>query len=128
MSSLSDNSFLNHLHPWRDFRKSYISKPAFEWFRKALPRMSQTEKEALQAGTVWWDGELFSGTPDWDKLINIPMAELTTEEQSFLNGPVETLCSILDDWEITHHEKDLPVEVWQYIKQNRFFGLIIPKH
>jgi acyl-CoA dehydrogenase len=127
MSSLSDSSFLNHRHPWREFRKSYISKPVFELFRKALPRMSRTEKEALQAGTVWWDGELFSGAPDWNKLIDIPMAKLTADEQSFLNGPVETLCSMLDDWEITHLEKDLPKAVWQFIKENRFFGLIIPK-
>jgi len=95
--------------------------------RKALPPMSQTEKDALEAGTVWWDGDLFSGNPDWQKMLDINAPALSEEEQAFLDGPVETLCKMLDDWHITEERCDLPPEVWQFIKDNGFFGMIIPK-
>src|SRR5438128_5798113 len=96
-------------------------------YRRILPDMSQTEKEAIAAGTVWWDGDLFSGKPDWNKLLRTPTPRLNAEEQAFLDGPVEELCGLCDDWEITHERQDLPPHVWQYIKDKGFLGMIIPK-
>ena len=89
--------------------------------------MSQTEREAIEAGTVWWDGELFSGRPDWEKLLAIPAPKLTAEEQRFLDGECEELCGMVSDWETTHVYKDLPPQVWQFIKDKGFLGMIIPK-
>ncbi|SET26582.1 acyl-CoA dehydrogenase [Nitrosomonas marina] len=111
--------------PW--LRRLIISNQLLKIFRKMLPPISQTEQEALDAGTVWWDGDLFSGKPDWSKLLAYPTPQLSDEERAFLNGPVEQLCDMLDEWRITHELKDLPPEVWQFIKDNGFFGLIIPK-
>ncbi|HQU63553.1 MAG TPA: acyl-CoA dehydrogenase family protein, partial [Nitrosomonas sp.] len=108
-------------------RRLIVSNQILKLFRKMLPQISQTEQEALDAGTVWWDGELFSGKPDWNKLLAYPRPQLSAEEQAFLDGPVEQLCDMLDEWKITHDLKDLPPEVWQFIKDNGFFGLIIPK-
>ncbi len=108
-------------------RRHLISRPIYQLMRDKLPALSQTEREALQAGTVWWDGELFSGKPDWSVLANLPKCELTEEERAFLQGPVETLCQKLDDWDITHNRHDLPDEIWDFIKQYKFCGLIIPK-
>ena len=108
-------------------RRALISDPLLNWFRKALPQVSQTEQEALDAGTVWWDGELFSGQPDWHKLFGTPKPRLTPDEQAFLDGPVEELCRMCDDWEITHELNDLPPEVWQFIKDRGFLGMIIPR-
>lgn len=107
-------------------RRKWLSDPMLEYIRRALPAMSDTEKTAIEAGTVWWEAELFSGEPQWDKLLQTPAPQLTEEERAFIDGPVEQLCKMLDDWEI-HQRKDLPPEVWDYIKQNGFFGLIIPK-
>lgn len=111
----------------RPVRQYLMSKPILKIYRKILPNMSQTEQEALEAGSVWWDGELFSGAPNWEKLLYTPMSKLTQEEQDFIDGPTETLCKMLDDWEITQIKKDLPPEVWQYIRSNGFMALIIPK-
>ncbi|HVY04795.1 MAG TPA: acyl-CoA dehydrogenase [Burkholderiales bacterium] len=108
-------------------RRSLVSDPLFNWFAKALPQVSQTEQEALDAGTVWWDGELFSGQPDWNKLLGTPKPRLTPDEQAFVDGPVEELCRLCDDWEITHELNDLPPHVWQFIKDRGFLGMIIPK-
>ncbi|MDR4518486.1 MAG: acyl-CoA dehydrogenase [Nitrosomonas sp.] len=108
-------------------RRLIVSNQVLKIFRKMLPQISQTEQEALDAGTVWWDGDLFSGKPDWNKLLAYPKPQLSEEEQAFLDGPVEQLCEMLDEWQITHDLKDLPPEVWQFIKDNGFFGLIIPK-
>ena len=108
-------------------RRSLVSDPLLNWFRKALPQVSQTEQEALDAGTVWWDGELFSGQPDWNKLYGTPKPRLTPDEQAFLDGAVEDLCRMCDDWEITHELNDLPPEVWQFIKDRGFLGMIIPR-
>ncbi len=108
-------------------RRALVSEPLLNWFRKALPQVSQTEQEALDAGTVWWDGELFSGNPDWNKLYAIPKPRLTPEEQAFLDGPVEELCRMCDDWKISHELNDLPPEVWQFIKDKGFLGMIIPR-
>jgi acyl-CoA dehydrogenase len=111
----------------RALRRVFLSGPIFSLFRKALPSMSSTEREALEAGSVWWDGELFSGKPAWEKLFSLPKPSLSIEEQAFVNGPVEELCRMLNDWEITNDRRDLPPEVWQFIKDKGFFGMIIPK-
>src|SRR5690606_19893581 len=92
-----------------------------------LPSMSRTEQEALEAGNVWWEGELFSGAPTWSKLRSLPPPRLTDEEQAFLDGPTETLCRMLDDWQITHELADMPRAVWDYLLEERFFAMIIPK-
>ena len=108
-------------------RRAVFSNPVLSLYRRILPDMSQTEKEAIDAGTVWWDGDLFSGKPDWDKLLRTPEARLTAEEQAFLDGPCEELCAMTNDWQITHETYDLPPHVWQYIKDKGFLGMIIPK-
>ncbi len=108
-------------------RRAVLSAPLMRRYRALLPTMSATEREALEAGTVWWDGELFSGKPDWNKLMQSAAPVLSAEEQAFLDGPCETLCRMLDDWEITHVRGDLPPEVWAYLKQHGFFAMIIPK-
>ncbi len=108
-------------------RQALVSTKALIFFKRVLPALSQTEQEALDAGTVWWDGDLFSGKPEWSKLLKIDTSTLNKEEQAFLDGPVNQLCAMLDDWAITHEHKDLPPEVWQFIKNNGFFAMIIPK-
>lgn len=110
-----------------DIRRERLTKPALNFFRKVLPAMSETEKTALEAGTVWWDGELFSGAPNWQRLISMPDAELSPEEQAFIDGPVEEFCGMLNEWDITHKDADLPPEAWEFLKKNKFFGMIIPK-
>ena len=107
-------------------RRRVFSAPAFALFKKVLPSMSSTEKEALEAGTVWWDQELFSGNPHWHKLLDVPLYEHSKEERDFLDGPTEELCEMINDWEITHELRDLPQPVWDYLKKNGFFGMIIP--
>ncbi|WP_137886816.1 acyl-CoA dehydrogenase [Pseudomonas sp. 2FE] len=109
-----------------ELRRKWISTPLFAWFQRTLPAMSETERDAIEAGTVWWDGELFSGRPNWDKLLAYPKAQLTEEEQAFLDGPTEELCAMVSDWEIGQL-LDLPPAAWEHIKQHGFFALIIPK-
>jgi acyl-CoA dehydrogenase len=108
-------------------RRAVLTNHVLAVYRRILPDMSQTEKEAIDAGTVWWDGDLFSGKPDWDKLLAVPAPRLSAEEQAFLDGPVEELCALCNDWEITHERQDLPPHVWQFIKDKGFLGMIIPK-
>lgn len=108
-------------------RQRFFSKPVCNKIRNMLPNISQTEQEALDAGTVGWEAELFSGRPDWKKLINQEPAILNEEEQAFIDGPIEQLCAMLDDWEITHELNDLPESVWSFIKEHKLFGMIIPK-
>ena len=108
-------------------RRNVVSAAVFRIFRKVLPQISATEQEAIDAGTVWWDGELFSGNPDWAKLLAFPKCGVSEREQAFLDNEVEQLCAMLDDWDITHNRADLPPEVWQFIKDKGFFGMIIPK-
>jgi len=108
-------------------RRALLSDPLLGWFRKVMPQVSQTEQEALDAGTVWWDGDLFSGKPDWNKLLAYPKPTLTAEEQGFVDGPVEELCGMCDEWQISYELNDLPPEVWQFIKDKGFLGMIIPK-
>ena len=107
-------------------RRKLFSAPMFAWFQRVLPPMSDTERDAIEAGTVWWDGELFSGRPDWDKLLAYPKAQLSEEEQAFLDGPTEELCAMVSDWQIGQ-QMDLPAKAWEHIKQHGFFALIIPK-
>ena len=109
------------------FRKQFITSKALAFYRKIMPKISRTEREALEAGTVWWDKDLFSGKPNWKKLMDLPYQALTQEEQDFLKGPVETLCSMTCDWDITQNRVDMPEDVWRYIREQGFFGLIIPK-
>ncbi|GLQ88121.1 acyl-CoA dehydrogenase [Dyella flagellata] len=109
------------------FRRKQISAPLLKIFAKVTPKLSDTEQTALEAGTVGFEGELFSGKPDWHELLKQPKPELSVEEKAFLDGPVEQLCGMLDDWQITHELADLPPEVWEFIKKHKFFGMIIPK-
>lgn len=109
------------------FRRDYITRPIFSFARGVLPSMSDTEREALEAGDVWWDADLFTGDPDWSKLLAYPQARLTDEERAFLNGPVDQLCAMLDEWKINWEWRDLSPQAWDFIKKNRFFGMIIPK-
>jgi len=109
-----------------DVRVRWLSAPLFSWFRRTLPPMSQTEREAIDAGTVWWDGELFSGRPDWSTLLAYPKVQLTDEEQAFLDGPTDELCAMVTDWQIGQ-DMDLPPQAWSHIKEQGFFALIIPK-
>jgi acyl-CoA dehydrogenase len=108
-------------------RTRLVSKPFLMVYRRLLPPMSSTEREALEAGTVWWDGELFSGKPDWSKLMSAEAPKLSAEERAFLDGPCEELCRMLDEWDITHRRADLPPEAWEYLKRKGFFAMIIPK-
>ena len=111
----------------RPLRKALITRPFMKTYLKLLPTMSQTEKEALEAGTVWWDGELFTGAPHWPKLLAAKPPQLSAAEQAFLDGPCEELCRTLDDWNITHERADLSPQVWEFLKTRGFFAMIIPK-
>ena len=108
-------------------RRQLLIAPLLALYRKVLPEMSDTERESLEAGTVWWEAELFSGQPDWHKLVAYPAPTLTAEEQAFVDGPVNELCNMVNDWEITEELHDLPQQVWDYLKQQGFFGMIIPR-
>ena len=108
-------------------RRALLTGPIFALYKKMLPAMSQTEREALEAGTVWWEGELFSGKPAWGKLLAYPQPKLSAEEQAFLDKECEALCAMANDWNTTQIHHDLPPEVWAYIKEKGFLGMIIPK-
>lgn len=110
-----------------ELRRDFITKRAIAVYRKMLPRVSATEQAALDAGTVWWEGELFSGKPDWTVLNRLPAPELTAEEQAFLDGPCEELCRSVDEWQITHELADLPPQMWKTLRRRGFFAMIIPK-
>jgi acyl-CoA dehydrogenase len=110
-----------------NFRRDWITKPIFRMAAHALPRLSDTEREAIEAGDVWWDADLFTGNPDWKKLLAFAPAKLSQEEQQFLDGPVEELCRMLNDWKINWEWHDLPPEVWEFLKSRKFFAMIIPK-
>lgn len=111
----------------KPLRKQWITRRIFLLYNRVMPTLSATEQEALGAGSVSWEGDLFSGAPDWQKLLAMPKPKLTPEEQAFLDGPTDTLCSMINDWDITHNLMDLPPNLWAFIKQEGFFGLIIPK-
>jgi acyl-CoA dehydrogenase len=108
-------------------RRRFISEPVLRLFRTVMPAMSQTERDALEAGTVWWESELFSGKPDWRRFASLTPSRLSREEQAFIDGPVERLCEMLDDWRITEEHHDLPTQVWEFLKEQHFFGMIIPR-
>ncbi|MEO7223015.1 MAG: acyl-CoA dehydrogenase, partial [Devosia sp.] len=108
-------------------RRAVVTGPAHKLVKSILPRVSRTEQEALDAGTIGWDAELFSGKPRWDKLLNIRKVSLTAEEQAFLDGPVNTVCAMMDDWDIRHSRADLPPEVWAFLKEKGFLGMLIGK-
>jgi acyl-CoA dehydrogenase len=111
----------------RPLRRRLISRRFLRLYKRMLPPMSRTEREALEAGTVWWDGELFTGGPDWPKLLSAKTPRLSAEEQDFIDGPCEELCRMIDDWDITHRRADLPPEVFDFIKKKGFWAMIIPK-
>ncbi len=108
-------------------RRELLTRPVLSLVQSAMPRLSATESEAIDAGDTWWDAALFTGNPDWDTLLAIPPAQLTDEERTFLHGPVETLCGMIDDWRMTWETHDLSPDVWEYLKREKFFGIIIPK-
>ena len=137
-TAFGDGSFLWLLVLWilfggmvvlniTELRREKITRPALDIYRTMLPSMSDTEREALEAGNVWWDGELFSGMPEWSRLMSAPAPKLSDEEQAFFDGPCEELCRMLDDWDIAHERGDMPPDVWAFIKKHRFFAMIIPK-
>lgn len=110
-----------------EWRKQILTTRLFAFYKKVMPEMSRTEQEAIDAGTVWWDGDLFSGEPDWQKLHAIPRGRLTAEEKAFLDGPVERVCNMVDEWQINHQLADLPEQIWDYLKEHKFFAMIIKK-
>ncbi|WP_182084695.1 acyl-CoA dehydrogenase [Aureimonas sp. ME7] len=109
------------------FRMDRLTRPIYRWAKTAMPPISETESKAIDAGTVWWDGELFSGAPDWEKLLAMAPASLSAEEQAFMDGPVAELCSMIDEWRIVWQDRDLSPDVWDFMKSRKFFGMIIPK-
>jgi acyl-CoA dehydrogenase len=111
----------------KPLRKTFITRWIFRVFRRALPNMSSTEREALEAGTVWWDGELFTGNPDWAKLVSAKAPQLTAEERAFIDGPCDDVCRMIDEFDITHVRGDLSPQVWDFLKAKGFFAMIIPK-
>ena len=108
-------------------RRSAIIEPVYSVIQKILPKVSATEAEALEAGTVGFDAEIFSGTPDWDKLKSIPPIELSAEERAFLAGPTEDLCKMIDDWQIRHAQREVPDAIWNFVKRHGFLGMLISK-
>ncbi|GIU33773.1 acyl-CoA dehydrogenase [Shewanella hafniensis] len=109
------------------FRQNVISRPLMKVYRGIMPEMSSTEKEAIEAGTTWWEADLFAGNPNWKKLHNYPVARLSADEQAFLDGPVEEVCRMVNQHQVSHQLADLPAEVWQYLKDHGFFAMIIKK-
>ncbi len=110
-----------------ELRREQVTAPLLRFYKSLVPHISVTEREALEAGTVWWDGELFTGLPDWSRLMALPAPQLTDAERAFLDGPAEELCRMLDDWQITHQLGDMPRETWEFIRRHRFFAMIIPR-
>jgi len=108
-------------------RRLLLTRPMMAFYRRAMPEISDTERAALEAGSTWWDAELFTGRPNWTRLLGYPRAQLSEEEQAFLDGPTEALCALLDDYRIDNIDRDLPQAAWDLIKEERFFGMVIPK-
>lgn len=114
-------------NPLKALRRSLLSKPLMGWYKSVLPGLSDTEAQALEAGDTWWEADLFSGKPDWERFADFKSKGFTADEQAFLDGPVSEFCAMLDDFEIEHERMDLPEKAWDFLKQNKFFGMIIPK-
>ncbi|MAN46876.1 MAG: acyl-CoA dehydrogenase, partial [Hyphomonas sp.] len=111
----------------KPIRMAVLTTPIYGAVKSILPKVSRTEQEALDAGTVGWDAELFSGRPDWNKLTGIRPLTLSDEEQAFLDGPTETACKMIDDWDIRHNRADLSPELWEFLKSMGFLGMLIAK-
>jgi acyl-CoA dehydrogenase len=109
------------------FRKEYITTKLLAFYKSVMPEMSTTEQEAIDAGTVWWDGDIFSGKPNWQKFHAISQPRLTAQEQAFIDGPCEVVSRMADEWQINHVDADMSDEIWQYLKDNKFFAMIIKK-
>jgi acyl-CoA dehydrogenase len=136
MTLISESSTLTLIVAWllflaifvplyaRDWRRKILITRLLKFYRKVMPSMSRTEREALAAGSVSWEGDLFQGSPHWEKLLQLPPATLSAEEQAFLAGPVEVLCGMIQDWDITHNRADLPPHIWTFLKENGFFLLL----
>jgi acyl-CoA dehydrogenase len=112
---------------WRVWRRQWLTEPLYRVARNAVPHLSATERQAIEAGDVWWEAQLFCGKPDWDSLVNVKPVSLTPDERAFIQGPVAQVCRMLDDWDISWRRFDLPPDVWAFLKDNGFFGMIIPK-
>ena len=110
-----------------NIRREKLTKPVYQFFQRVLPPMSETEQEALEAGDTWWEADLFKGAPNWKEWLAIPFPALSQAEEDFLANQTERLCQMLDDWDIVHIDKDLPKEAWDYLKKEKFFGMIIPE-
>jgi len=110
-----------------EIKRKYITLPAYRALKGAMPTISETEREALEAGTVGWDAELFSGKPDWSKLRRVAPITLTAGERAFLDGPTTELCKRLNDWRIRHELHDVPDDIWQFVCDNGFLGMLISK-
>ncbi len=111
----------------KNIRQKYFTTPIVQKLQKRMPAISETEREAIEAGDVWWEKDLFCGRPHWKKFLALPQPKLNSDEQAFLANQVETLCGMVNDWQIVNNDRDMPVEVWDYLKKEKFFGMIIPK-
>lgn len=111
----------------KKFRIKHLIQPAMHKLQAQMPSISITEKEALEAGNTWWEKELFCGNPKWEKLFSIPKPTFSQAEQVFIHHQVEKLCSMINDWEIVHDKHDLTEDIWHYLKNEKFFGMAIPK-
>ena len=111
---------------WPPLRRARFARTLLPTLGKVMPRLGETERIALEAGTVWWDAQIFSGMPDWDYLLRFECKPLSEREQAFMDGPVTQLCAMLDDWQV-EQQRDLPPEVWEFIKRERFFGMVLPE-
>ena len=109
------------------WRRRYVIAPAYAALKDVVPSVSDTEREALEAGTVGWDAEIFSGAPDWRKLASVAPLTLSEEERAFLDGPTEELCRLLDDWDIRHQRREIPDEIWRFVADHGFLGMLISK-
>ncbi len=119
---------VNALLLYPPLRRGLITKHivALMQRKKLMPKISETEKIALRAGTLWIDGEFFSGKPNFNTIFSKPYPKLTDEEQAFLDNEVNTVCAMTNDHQV-FQKRDLPPEVWTYLKINHFFGMVIPK-
>src|SRR5258708_16709316 len=111
----------------KPLRRAVVTGPIFSLYKRILPQISQTEQEALDAGSIWWDADLFTGDPDWAKLLAYPEARLSAEEKAFVEGPVEELCGMLDEGDLPHNRMDLPPEAWKFIRDKGFLRIILPQ-
>lgn len=107
-------------------RHKHITAPLLTWYRRIVPQLSQTEQEAVSAGTVWWEGDLFSGKPSWEKLLAAGKPSVSARERAFIEGPVAQLCRMVDSWKVNFELADIPTEVLEFIKLHKFLGMIIP--